>query len=209
MRRLILVAVCSLFLGSSYGQRLVEYFKPIAVHAARTAALATDAAGKIYLGGDFQYFDGELTGGLVRMDAAGKRDNTFNVPPLTVCTKIYPQPNGKLYFVGSYPMPDGTYLEFVRLNGDGSYDPSFTPTQAPSLGGIRDIGVQSNGKVIIVGNHQYSGSGGWATSRLLPNGQPDASFPAYIPVFGTLSGGAQQVRRGPGRRALGPGPKHA
>lgn len=63
----------------------------------------------------------------------------------------------------------------ARYNVDGTLDPSFGVNgKADVPFAARDIAIQSDGRIVVVGNHQVNGH--MAVARFLVNGQLDLSF---------------------------------
>ena len=77
----------------------------------------------------------------------------------TSLNKIAIQSDGKILVSGGFTVADGVpVVSIVRLNVDGDVDsgfkpPIFTGSAGPRLGGyIFDIGIQSDGKIVVVGS---------------------------------------------------------
>jgi uncharacterized delta-60 repeat protein len=104
-----------------------------------------------------------------------------------ICTSISVQPDGKIVLIGgSCPVPDtlpsgNSGSSLVRLNADGTPDPSF------GNGGIvvttNEIGpwaaaLQDDGKIILGGayHHPVIWTTDFALTRFNPNGTPDGTF---------------------------------
>jgi uncharacterized delta-60 repeat protein len=125
------------------------------------------AGGKIVIGG-FQ----SSTGLVVRLNPNGSVDGTFTSSNL-VAQRILVQPDGKFLVGGG--------LAIIRLNADGSTDPSF-PAFGGTNGAISDIALQSNGGVIVAGS--FTAAGGSTSrkylARLNPDGSWDATFQSVI-----------------------------
>ncbi|MDB6031489.1 MAG: Ig family protein [Verrucomicrobiales bacterium] len=145
----------------------------------RSVALQPD--GTILLAGAFKLVGNDVVPGVMRLNANGTVDSSFN-----------PEFNSLFYFITSLALqPDGKILvagglinleaaPIVRLNPDGSLDPSFRAQyfhgDYVSIQGMR---LQPDGKVVV---------GGWFTSigetprinvaRLNADGSTDRSFDA-------------------------------
>jgi uncharacterized delta-60 repeat protein len=121
--------------------------------------------------------------GVVRLNADGSWDNTFDGPDF--------DQDYYLRIRAAVELPDGKYLVggqfqdfsagvnqrgIIRLNSDGSQDMSFdagfefNPT-------INAIAAQPDGKILIAGGYS-SLSHGTGITRLLPDGEVDATFDA-------------------------------
>ena len=95
--------------------------------------------------------------------AAGDVDTSFKATAYandaTNLSKIAVQPDGKILVSGGFTVANGVPItSIVRLNADGTVDTQFTPpvfigSVGPRLGGyILDIGIQSDGKIIVGGS---------------------------------------------------------
>jgi uncharacterized delta-60 repeat protein len=85
------------------------------------------------------------------------------------------QPDQRVLVGGSFTSQGGQMRYLLRLNPDGTIDPNFTP---PTLNGsVRDIDVQPDGRMVIVGD--FTGvSLRDRIARLHADGSLDASFAA-------------------------------
>ncbi len=142
---------------------------------------------KIVISGDFLSYDGHACGLIVRLNADGSFDPTFNTAALGL---FYPpknltlQPDGKILFSGSY-LQTPAYLEdmIVRMNTNGSRDSSFSINLGISqTSDIKDMALQSDGKLIIAG--LFYGPLGvdsmYNIMRLKTNGAKDNPFIAAV-----------------------------
>lgn len=116
-------------------------------------AVAVQADGKILVGGTFTEFDGISRNRIVRLDADGSVDTTFD--PGSGANNwvraVAVQDDGKVIIGGTFTVISGTSRAYIaRLNVDGSPDITFGVTSSPN-GSVRDIAIQSDGKVIIGG----------------------------------------------------------
>ena len=106
--------------------------------------------GKVLVAGEFRWANGQERRSIARFNADGTLDTSF-VPyfnSLSFIPLVYGmalQPDGKIV-VGTW---HGVVLQ--RLNADGSQDMSFNAGM-PSSSQVYDVAVQSDGKVIAVGN---------------------------------------------------------
>ncbi len=119
----------------------------------RSASFQGD--GKIIIGGDFTSYDGTAKNRITRLNTDGSLDATFVVgsgashPVYTT----FVQGDGKILIGGQFTTYSGFTTvrnRIARLNADGTLDTSFNPEFGPSHG-VRDISIQSDGKIIIVG----------------------------------------------------------
>jgi uncharacterized delta-60 repeat protein len=120
--------------------------------------------GKILRGGDFTSFGGSPATSIVRLNADGSRDATFQYTNsnLHYVKDIVLQPDGKI-LVGA-----NAVAGLFRLNADGSADASFVPVFRT----IFDIELQPDGKLVVAGTTLSAK----CVDRLNSNGSQDASF---------------------------------
>ncbi|WP_375436715.1 T9SS type A sorting domain-containing protein [uncultured Hymenobacter sp.] len=144
-------------------------------------SLAVQPDGKILVAGGFDFVNGALTGKIQRLNPDGTTDATFNVGGTGAngfISAIVLQPDGKILVGGGFTTFNGQPLPLVvRLNSDGSIDPSFTFGSSISIRQISGIALQPDGKILVGSGATLNG--GIQTSglvRLLPNGAIDSSF---------------------------------
>lgn len=144
----------------------------------RTLFLQSDE--KLIVGGDFLTLNGIQLSYLTRLNTDGSIDesfqmgNGFNGKVYSVCV----QPDGKIIVGGSFTAYNGVNVgRLIRLNTDGSQDTSFNTAIAAATGIIYKVGLQSDGKIIIVGSFtKYNAVTANRMARVLPNGTLDSSF---------------------------------
>lgn len=86
------------------------------------------------------------------------------------------QDDGKIIAVGEFTTIGGTNRKrVVRLLPDGTVDPSFAPV-IESLGAVRAVAIQSDGKIVIGGDSLSTSAGLSYIARLNPDGSEDGSF---------------------------------
>ncbi len=150
-------------------------------------AVAMQADGKVLIGGAFQNYAGVAHKCIVRLNADGSLDTTFdpgtgfstgstnfaNVNAFAV------QPNGKIIVAGDFTEYNGTpRTDIIRLNADGSIDPTFDPgTGTGQFGTLYAVVVASDGKILIGGSFEtYNGTTRNGLARLTPGGGLDNLF---------------------------------
>jgi len=145
--------------------------------------------GKILIGGMFDNYDGVARKSLARLDADGSLDLTFDpgVGPaatsgLTIVHDLALQTDGKIIVVGNFSTYNGaSQNKIIRLNADGSVDPSFNIGTGAS-NSIHSVNVRPNGKIIITGSFQsFNGTAIGRVARLNTDGSLDTEF---MPVSG-------------------------
>jgi uncharacterized delta-60 repeat protein len=149
--------------GYSYGDGL-EY---------KITCSAIQADGKIVIGGDFTKIDSTTSRGIVRLDSLGDIDTSFHtglgfnssaMMPNVVVVKA--MADGKILVGGNFTSYNGiTAGGLVRLNSDGSLDPSFhlLPQALGIL--VNDIELLPSGKILLVGG--FSGYDGTPTKNMV------------------------------------------
>jgi len=144
---------------------------------------------RILAGGSFSTFSGTARQNLVRLNADGSIDAGFASPTFTVATfrtevfALAVQPDGKVLVGGRFSTVNGSSSpSLVRLNVDGSVDPSFhSPFDDNGLT-VYALAVQADGKVLVGGNIQLIDGSNIYDSlvRLNTDGSRDTEFQADV-----------------------------
>ena len=139
--------------------------------------------GSILVGGAFASYQGIVANNLIRLNSDGSRDLSFNLGN-GINSRVHTiniQSDGKILVGGVF----SSYQEqaanrIVRLNSDGTRDTSFNEGSGftvPGFYGVSDIQIQSDGKIIVVGNFSaYDGNSVNRIIRLNSDGSRDTSF---------------------------------
>ncbi len=127
------------------------------------------ADGKIVLRGIDLVAGGQLPKQLLRLNADGTLDSTFNFTQTAFIDNIAADSLGRLLITGSFTTPNGTRL-LVRLNDDGSPDNSFNFTLAANTT-LGNMTLQGNKPIVISDNNNNR-----TIYRLNEDGSPDISF---------------------------------
>ncbi|WP_316634968.1 T9SS sorting signal type C domain-containing protein [uncultured Flavobacterium sp.] len=144
----------------------------------RTLSMQSDE--NLIVGGDYSGLNGIPVSYLTRLKPDGTIDESFSTGK-GFNGKVYAshiQPDGKIIIGGSFTSYNGISSGgLIRLNADGTYDETFFT----SIGSVKDIVynicLQSDGKIIIVGNFsKYNNVTVNRIARLLPNGALDPAF---------------------------------
>ncbi|MBL7982124.1 MAG: T9SS type A sorting domain-containing protein [Flavobacteriales bacterium] len=143
-------------------------------------AIAMQDDGKILVGGMFYSYNGSNCSPLVRLQANGSLDPTFNVGgagPNEQVNSIMIQPDGRIVIGGWFTTYNGVGRKYVaRLNSNGSLDASFDPGQGPD-GRLSCAVLQPDGRLVIGGEFQnVNGSARRYVARLTSDGTLDASW---------------------------------
>ncbi len=148
-------------------------------------AVALQADGKVIIGGVFTTFNGTSRVRLARLTSAGANDATFVTGTGVVGTgttaavhAVAVQPDGKVLVGGLFTTYNGTAkTNLIRLNSNGSLDATFTTGTGPTGGYVKQIILQPDGKIILVGSFTaYNGTSKSKIVRLNANGTLDNTF---------------------------------
>lgn len=109
---------------------------------------------KIMVTGQFSSLNGQVASGIVRLNADGTVDTTFNTGTGAqgIVRGFAVQPDGKYIITGSFnSFNDIPRNKVARLNSDGSVDDSFVPPTGDTVMGFT-VGIEADGKIIVGGN---------------------------------------------------------
>jgi uncharacterized delta-60 repeat protein len=154
--------------------------------------------GKVLALGGFNTYNGVPVGKLVRLNADGSLDPTFNNQTVTaaetadLAAKIIIQPDGKIVLKCTGLVAGGQGPKrLLRLNADGTFDPTFNFTQTSFIG---DIAMDSLGRLMLTGSFTTP-QGTRLVIRLNNDGSLDNSFNFTPPAAASLLGMAVQGNR--------------
>ena len=141
--------------------------------------IAIQSDGKIIIGGDFTSYNGTATNHIIRINANGTQDASFNVGTganSSVFTTAI-QSDGKVIIGGSFESYNGSIVNHItRLNSDGSLDVGFYSGTGAN-NNVSSIAIQSDGKIIIGGGFSnYNGAAINYIARLNTDGSLDSFF---------------------------------
>lgn len=157
---------------------LDETFNPGIGPNSAISTIAIQSDGKIIIGGEFTNYDGTAINCIARLNSDGTLDASFN-SGLETGGRVFAvaiQSDGKIIIGGVFTSYNGTVIKYIaRLNTDGSLDNTFTSPGTGTTGNIRNIVIQSDGKILIngwftTGNPQLN------IARLNSDGSIDPSF---------------------------------
>jgi len=143
----------------------------------RTVSIQAD--GKIIAGGQFTSFDDKQQNHIIRLNADGSKDESFNVGSAfndVVYASII-QPDGRIVTGGKFTNFNGTWQNYVsRLNADGTIDVLFDAEK-----GFNDIvyalALENDDKIVAGGIFTaFNGSTANRIIRLNADGKADGSF---------------------------------
>lgn len=147
---------------------------------ARVLNLKILSDGKILVLGQFTTYNGLSYAGIVRLNSDGSIDTSFN--PGTgfnaQAQDIDIQSDGKYVVAGYFTAYNGTTVNgIVRLNSDGSIDPTFNSGTGFSITQVEDVLIQPDGKIYVGGLFtSYNGTTANALIRLNSDGSIDNTF---------------------------------
>jgi uncharacterized delta-60 repeat protein len=172
-----------------------------ATDGAEVRIITLNPDGTIFVGGRFTAFNGQPTGGIVRLLENGSLDPSFTPPAITcgpntiggdgLCG-VWADPvidgDGKILIAGDFVSVNGVSAPGIaRLNSDGSVDSSFNPSgfmpaNPNSPRPIRGIVIQSDGKIVIGGRLTMEADNFGSIIplvRLNTDGSADQTYGAY------------------------------
>ncbi|MES2567217.1 MAG: T9SS type A sorting domain-containing protein [Bacteroidota bacterium] len=146
----------------------------------KTVSLQQD--GKLFIGGDISYINGDYVRRIARINTNGTIDKSFNYRTAanSGIVKCAIQPDQKILIGGNFTAYNNKEINRIsRLNGDGSIDTSFltSGTYGGANGVVNTISLQSDNKIIVGGDFTTFHSGNCKRLiRLLPSGLEDSTF---------------------------------
>ena len=156
-------------------------------YPASVSALLVQPDGKVVIGGMFDRINGIARSGLGRLHTDGTLDLSFRFAcsnDLAVGSLVA-QPDQKILFLGrrlhtGEPLPP--YTGLVRLDADGSLDPSFTNYWLGDwVPYVRCLALQSDGKILVGGEFVEPRTG---LARFHADGTLDPTFtPPDFPAY--------------------------
>ena len=150
------------------------------------ASVVVQPDGKILVGGEFNVAGGAAFNRIIRLNADGSVDASFNPgagADATVQT-IKLQPDGKILVVGNFfAFNTFNHGGVERLNPNGSRDTLFNLGffGVPRPVGVYGVDVQPDGKILICGDFtSYNNTARNAVARLTAGGYLDTPFKASV-----------------------------
>jgi uncharacterized delta-60 repeat protein len=145
--------------------------------------------GKIIAEGIFNTYNDRSTGALIRLNADGSLDTSFNndlIVPGAGVSSVTVQSDGKILIAGTFTLSDGSVYSnaIVRLTTNGLLDTSF---HFDPLGNLSQVETDPNGRILISGSLRVNQKGVQiqkSVVRLFDDGSIDPTFDAsYIVSF--------------------------
>ena len=143
---------------------------------------ATQADGKILVGGDFGFTNDVKKPFLARLNSDGTIDQTFNADGSGPDSSVYEikiLASGKILIGGAFQTYNNIPKSgLARLNLDGSLDATFNPNGAGANGTIQGLTLQNDGKILISGFNvtSYNDVERLNVIRINENGTLDTTF---------------------------------
>lgn len=151
-------------------------FEPGAGPDGQVLALAVQSDGKVLLGGSFSSYDGVARPRIVRLNAAGSVDATFDPGsgPDDSVVALTVQTDDRIIIAGRFGWYDGSHhARVARLNPDGSIDGSFV-FAAEGADNPTSLALQPDGKILLGGSNFDNPQTN--LQRLCVDGARDVSF---------------------------------
>ncbi len=161
------------------GGSIDNTFNPRTGFNSQPNAIVVQADGKFIVGGTFTTYNGIPCNRIVRINADGSLDasfnpfNGFNGDVLALAL----QSDGRVVVGGNFTSFNGTTRNNIaRLNANGSLDTGFNP--GTGFGGlVYALAIQSDGKIVVGGSFpNFNGITRNNIARLNANGSLDADF---------------------------------
>lgn len=145
-----------------------------------------DDLGRIYLVGNFTYYNNVQRKGIVRLLADGSVDSSFN-PSSQLPANRFPdlktisvRQDGKIFFGGEYAISNGG--ELVSINSDGTLNNTFPSIYFGFGSEVNQIVFQPDNKVLVAGWPNWNGLR--PLTRFNNDGSVDTEFTALNSVRG-------------------------
>jgi uncharacterized delta-60 repeat protein len=137
--------------------------------------IAIQSDGKIIIGGEFTKYNNTIRNHIVRLNIDGSIDTSFNIGTgfNYMVRKVGVQNDGKILVSGDFTQFNGFIRYYsIRLNPDGSFDPTFgANTSTIELG---QFVIQNDGKIIMGGRYNIPYNS--YLTRINSDGTRDTSF---------------------------------
>ena len=153
--------------------------------------------GKVLVGGSFDEWNLDIHRGIVRLDANGEVDDSFDAGGGFIDEAVgilLQQPDGKILAAGGFSLLDGeTCNQVARLHPDGARDTGFDAGSGPT-GLVYSMALQLDGAIILGGEFlSFSGPISPNLVRLHSNGELDTDFMVGDGPHGSDGGGNGHV----------------
>lgn len=151
--------------------------------AAQYNLLVHDGNSGVLVGGGFENLGGQPIKYLARLTNSANTTPSITFDPFHgydsqgYISALKRSPDGKIYY-GGYLKKGSSSVEYLgRLNPDGSHDSTFQIQGTGFDAVIRDIAIDSSGRIVVVGYFtNYNGQARGGVARLNSDGTLDTSF---------------------------------
>lgn len=124
-------------------------FNPSTRLSGDVQAIAVQADGSVILGGAFANLSNTTAGNLIRFNANGVIDTSFNPAPNGAVSAIAIQPDGRIIIAGSFSLVAGVARNRIaRLDANGQLDTTFDPNASAK---VNAVVIQPDGGIVIGG----------------------------------------------------------
>ena len=113
--------------------------------------------GKILVGGEFTFYDGQINRRLIRLNPDGTKDESFDTGDgaFSLINNLIVRPDGKIIIAGDAGTYNNIFINGLAvLNQDGSVYNGFALPPEYS-GGIEKVALQNDGKIVVTGSFFY------------------------------------------------------
>ncbi len=176
-------------------------------------ALAVSPDGKIYVGGRFTHFDGQVRIGLARLDANGSLESSFapilNAYPGRVAVNALEMAGQNVLVGGMFYSTSGAIIKsLVRYQTTGTVDAGFNANieeyypwdqEHQVVASVTALAIDANGNIVLGGSFNRAGSGvpgaglyRYHIARVTASGAVDSLFDPGSGIDGTVSSVAVQ-----------------
>lgn len=195
MKKTLLLAIISLIVNSVFAQNHAALENSFNINQAAnlsggmlygTSDVWVLADGSMYAGNNtygstINYFNNININKIAKLNSVGVLDMAYHQANAGFNSSaeiedVVQQADGKILIGGDFTSYNGTAISgIVRINLDGSIDPSFGISNY--LNDVREILIQPNGKILVIGSFTaYSGISRSKMLRLNADGSLDTSF---------------------------------
>ncbi len=155
---------------------------------ASVTTLARDSNGRFIIGGLMTTYNGVQRNGVARLNSNGSLDPSFN-PGLGTTNTVWSvliQPDGKILVAGQFTSFDTqARRHIVRLNADGTVDPTFDPGPNGPDGNVYALALANNSSnaPIVIGG-AFTAIGGQLRGNIARLNADGTLDPTFAPLLG-------------------------
>ena len=156
-----------------------QFHSPVLTHASLPRKVLVLPDDSFFAFGNFDRYNSENFGPIIKFKPDGTRDPSFRMQGLYFHVFAAALgPNGQLYVAAREQDKLGARTRVLRLNSDGSLDPSFDAVSGAN-GTVYAMAVQPDNKLIVGGIFiEFNGQTRHGIVRLKPDGSLDPGFAA-------------------------------